>query len=186
MQKFWRFIFVAAIILAITLPANTYAGKLVIENVNVAVKSLGQGEFALHIQFPLSELPANISIDNLIIDYAELSFDVQIKSATQAKQAGGKSLEILAASADGRALTNYSYNLNPAIGYVWRKAVGAEEIKLEITELVEHWVKGKVSNHGLLVVSHRRMQDRVLRQGIVELPQNFKLPKVTIFYTERE
>jgi len=115
-----------------------------------------------------------------------LSFEVQVNSIAQAKQAGGKFLEILAASADGKALANNSYNLNPAIGYVWRKAVGAEEVKLEITELVEHWVKGKITNNGLLIVSHRRVQDKALRQGVVELPQNFKLPKMTIFSTERE
>jgi hypothetical protein len=186
MQKFWRCIFIAAVITAIALPANTYAGKLVIANVNVAMKSLGQGEFALHIQFPLSDLPTKTPIDNLIIDYAELSFEVHVNSIAERKQVEGKLLEILAAAVDGKALTNYGYNLNPALGYIWRKALGAEQAKLEITELVEHWVKGKVANNGLLIISHRRMMDKALRQGTVELPNNFKLPAVTIFFTESE
>ncbi|MDZ7290024.1 MAG: hypothetical protein ONB44_13740 [candidate division KSB1 bacterium] len=180
-----KLLLVAIALAAFAIPAETYAGKLVIEKINVIVKQMGDDEFALHFQFSLVGLPTEVKIENLLIDYAELSFGVQVITPAQRGQVGGKLLEILAATADGKALSDFNYNVYPAIGHIRRKQAGTEEVKLDITRLVEHWVKGGVSNHGLLVASHRNAGDKAFRQGIVELLPKFK-PTVTIFYTVQD
>ncbi len=186
-KRFALDLFSAICAFILLLPGRSEAGKFVINRINVAIRPLTRGEFALHVQFALQDLPAEMLLPNSTIDYAELKFDVQVLSARPPLEVGWGRFEILAADTDGKTpLPGLPYNDRAATGRLRLKQVGSEDIKIDITELVEQWVRAGLPNNGLLLVSSRRAVNKVFRAGIVSLPQNFTLPSVTIFYTNND
>lgn len=163
--------------------SEAHAGKLVLADVPISLKPLGQGEFALHVQFPLNNLPGNINPQTVAIDYVELAFEVQVLTPVPRGQLQGRSIEVLASAADGKTpLPNLAYNSHPAIGRFKRAAVGTEEVRFDVSEIVVLWLKGGVSNEGVLLLSHRQDQAKALSPNAVTLLRSTRAT-VTIFYT---
>lgn len=92
-------------------------------------------------------------------------------------------LEILAAGENKSApLAGLNYNLNPVTARIRQNRTGIDRVEFDITQIVRAWLHQAVPNHGLLLVSHRRMREKSLQENRLILP-NGRASKVTIHYT---
>ena len=150
----------------------SFAKTITLEKVSVQVKPVSDGTFNLLFSFDLPQLPNKVNID-----YAVLSFGLNI-----AGQPDSRALEILSGSTSSQGKTA-DYNANPVKGWLPKNKTGLALVELDVTQLVELWLKGE-KNEGISVISHRRTADRALETGNVVLAPGFKKATVKIYYTE--
>jgi len=79
-----------------------------------------------------------------------------------------------------------NYNSNPVTTIITKKEKGFTQLELDLTQLVELWVKDGESNDGIILVSHRNITDKFLTSDRIALAPHYKSPVVKIFYTVLE
>ncbi len=131
--------------------------------------------FRILFTFDLPAIP-----DNVNIDYAVISFGLNIKSSTNRKL-----LEILSADNSGQGAAS-SYNQNPATAVISKHKLGLTQTHLDITQLVDSWVNGNAVNEGILLVSHRAIPEKAFQAEKVALAPQFKKASIKTFYTRIE
>jgi hypothetical protein len=158
------------------------AQKVTVENVKATTQTLANGEFQLHFAFDLPDFDkAPASKINIV--YAVLALEVEVL-ATDAK--AHHLLEGLIAAENKIApQANLPYNTYPVTARIRREKAGIELVEADITQVIDHWVHRGVTNNGLLLVSHRNIDDKTLRQDVVTLAPNAR-PVVAVFYTVNE
>lgn len=163
------------IILVVSLPWTTQAGILNIDNVQVQVQPLDKQAYKMIFYFEIPKLP-----DSVAIDYAELSFGINIIDSTKSK-----TLEILSTENEVQGIVA-NYNSNPVTEVISKNKLGLTKLNLDITQLLDMWVNHGVKNKGISLVSHRKLQEKALRADRVLLAPEFKKASVRIFYTVME
>ncbi|KAA0227169.1 hypothetical protein EDS67_17660 [candidate division KSB1 bacterium] len=173
----WLHIAIALFLLAFTKTAT--AQQVVVDEIQISRQPLRDGEFQLHAEFKLPDF-AGVPVEQINIDYAVLELEVLVKTAAESDFGA---LEILAAGENKSApLAGLNYNLNPVTARIHQNRTGFDRVEFDITQLVRAWLHQAVPNHGLLLVSHRRVGEKSLQENRLILP-NGRAPKVTIYYT---
>ena len=156
-------------------PAN--AGKLVINNITVTEKQEKDGSFTLLFEFSTPEFK-----ENIVFDYAVLSFSAEIIQSSNSKESD----EIVLEALDDSETLDSPYNLNPVTGSIDRKTVGKKTVKIDITEIVALNKKFGKTNHKVHVVSHRSISGTSLNNKTVDSKAGYDPISFVIFYTEVE
>jgi len=163
----------------VMLARQSLAQKVTIDDVKVSVQPTKGPEFQLHFDFRLPDFDG-APVDIVNIDYAVLTFQVEVKPAGVEDL---KIFEVLVADHDKRKpRPDLAYNSNPVTAIVHRKTAGIEQVTVDMTQLVDHWVHRGIENNGLLIVSHRRLGKKILRSDKLEVLASVK-PSATIYYT---
>ncbi len=158
------------------------AQQVVIDEIQISVQPLRNGEFQLHAEFKLPDF-AGVPVAQINIDYAVLELEVLVKTAAEIDFGA---LEILVAGENKSApLAGLNYNLNPVTARIRQNRTGIDRVEFDITQLVRAWLHQGVPNHGLLLVSHRARGEKTLRENQVTFPREYA-PKITIHYTVLE
>ena len=168
-----------ALVLAI-LPHQSFGQKETITKIDFKIVPAQKGEIRLHFKFPLPDF-GNVPIEDINIDYAVLRFNVHVHK--KAKQFDHNALEVLIADDTGeKILPNLGYNNIPVTPKINRKEKGIKQIEVDITQAVDLWLHDEIPNNGLLLASHRKLAEKILRQGVVVPSANLE-PSVIVFYT---
>jgi len=169
--NFLKTIFVCLIFSA---PLISFGEILTIEKIDMQIQPLQNNEFQLFIKFNLPVLP-----ENAHIYYAVLNMGMNVLS-----NADSASLvfEILSKEKTSREKI-VNYNSNPVTSIISRRTKGLTELQLDITQLVNLWVKDGEKNEGIVLVSHRNIEDKYMRSDKINLATEYKAAKIKIFYT---
>lgn len=159
----------------ISVPLQASAEVILIDDVTVQVEPLQGNNFQIFFKFDLPKVPATANID-----YAELSFGVNIKEASS-----GMKFEVLSREKDATDKL-IDYNTNPVTARISKGTIGLAEVRLDITQLAELWSKEGEKNNGIILVAHRRITEKALSNEKISLAPLFKKATVRIFYTEIE
>lgn len=169
--KFLKSVLISLILL---IPFISFADVLTIKDIDIQIQTLRNNQYQLFIKFDLPEFP-----DGANIDYAVLSLGMNVESNSDSATI---IFEVLSKDNASRQKL-VAYNNNPIKEIITRRTKGLTELKLDITELVTLWVKEGESNEGIVLVSHRNIEDKHLRTDKVSLATDFKAPTLRIFYT---
>lgn len=174
----WLPIAIAVFLLAFT--KTVTAQQVVVDEIQLSRQPLLNGEFQLHAEFKLPDFD-RVPMEQINIDYAVLELEVLVKMAAESDFGA---LEILAAGENKFAASaGLNYNLNPVTARIRQNRTGIDRVEFDITQLVRAWLHQGVPNHGLLLVSHRRAGEKILRDSHVIFPSD-GAPKITIYYTD--
>ena len=180
MKFFAKYLMNAFILVAIIFPSLSFGQREISTDVKFKVVPAGKGELRLHFKFPLPDF-ANIPVEEINIDHAVLEFNVRIHK--KADTFDHNAIELLIANKTGsEPLSDLAYNDIPITPVIHRQKQESKQVQFDITQAVNLWVHGDIPNHGLLLMSHRRLNDKILRGGVVVPGANLD-PSVTIFYT---
>jgi len=169
--NFLKIIFISLIL---SVPFISLGETLTVEKINVELQPLRNGVFQLFIKFDLPELPEKANID-----YAVLNMGMNVISNADSATLV---FEILTKdNASREKIVNY--NSNPVTEIISRRTKGLTELQLDITQLVDLWVKQGESNEGIVLVSHRNIEDKYMRSDKISLASEYKAAKIKIFYT---
>lgn len=172
-----NFLKIILILFVLLTPVTSLGEILTIENVSVQKQSLRNGEFQIFIQFDLPELPEKANID-----YAVLNMGMNVISNADS---AAIVFEIL--SKDNSAKEKIvNYNSNPVTALIPHRVKGLTELELDLTELINLWVTENEQNNGVVLVSHRNIENKLLRSDKINLATEYKVPTLKIFYTKIE
>lgn len=162
------------------LPVLSQGQKLTTDKLQISLQPLSEEEFQAHLKFDIPDFE-KLASEKTNIDYAVLEFDVQVMAVDSASV---DILEVLlAAETENAPRSNLDYNTNPVTARVIRTKTGVQRVRVNLTQLLELWVRNKIANHGLLLVSHRRQVEKTLCSDKIILSVEPR-PSIKIFYTE--
>ena len=152
-------------------------GQALINHVEVTEKLERDGSFTLLFKFSTPKFE-----ENIVVDYAVLSFSAEVIQASDSKESD----EIVLKAFDDSETFDSAYNLNPATGSIERKTVGNKLVKIDITEIISLNKKSGKTNHKVHIVSHSGLTETSLNNKILDSNVGYGPVSVDIFYTEVE
>ena len=181
MMKALRSFLIAMTFFALVMPIHAHAQKVTITEVKAKPHPFKGEEFLLHFKFDLPDFDGAES-EQVHIDHATLTFEIIVESVDSTSI---NMVETLAAASNGKEpKPGLAYNDHPVTARARRTRLGTEQVRVDITQLVDHWVHRGLENDGVILLSHRLLgkNEKIFRPGKVRVSANFE-PSVTIFYT---